>query len=255
MPSVVRCDLTTVGYAMSIISGAENLLLARLPASEYKRLASRMCLVTLDFKQIIYKYRAPIDYVYFPTRGAASAITIMENGSAIEVATIGNEGVVGHSILFSGNESTNEIIMQVGGEALRMDAEVFRQEAGHDGPLRRLMLSYNAAYAIQVSQSVGCNGLHNVQQRCCRWLLITLDRMESNVVPLTHEFLSIMLGVRRASVTEVLGPLHEQGFVSNSRGAITILNRQGLEKLSCECYRKVKDEFERLLSDWDSALS
>jgi CRP-like cAMP-binding protein len=238
---------------MPIDSVARNLLLARLPKSEYERLIDRMRPVSLDFRQILYQARAPIEHVYFPIRGAASAITIMQNGSAIEVATIGNEGVVGHSLLFSGKESTNELIMQVGGEGLRMDAEVFRQEAGHDGPLRRLMMSYNAAYSIQVSQSVGCNGLHNVQQRCCRWLLITLDRMESNVVPITHEFLSIMLGVRRASVTEVLGPLRDQGLVDNGRGAINILDRQGLEKLSCECYRRVKDEFDRILSDWNSA--
>ena len=240
---------------MSINLSAQNLLLARLAPPEYERLVGRMRPVTLEFKQILYKYREPIKYVYFPTRGAASAVTVMENGSAIEVATVGNEGVLGHSILFSGNESTNEIIMQVGGEGLRMDAEVLRQEAGQDSPLRRLLLRYNAAYAIQVSQSVGCNGLHTVQQRCCRWLLITLDRMESNVVPLTHEFLSIMLGVRRASVTEVLRPLHEQGLVSNSRGAITIVDRHGLEKLACECYRRVRDEFERILADWDLTKS
>ena len=234
---------------------AKNLLLERLAPPEYERLVGRMRLVTLEFKKILYKYREPIEYVYFPTRGAASALTIMENGDAIEVATVGNEGVLGHSILFSGNQSTNEIIMQVGGEALRVDADVLRHEASQDGPLRRLMLSYNSAYMIQVSQSVGCNGLHTVQQRCCRWLLITLDRMESNVVPLTHEFLSIMLGVRRASVTEVLRPLHEQGLVNNSRGAITIVDRDGLEKLACECYRRVREEFERILADWDLAKS
>jgi len=240
---------------MPIDSTACNLLLARLPNSECERLTDRMRPVSLEFKQVLYKTRTPIEHVYFLSRGAASALTVMQNGSAIEVATIGNEGVVGHSILFSANESTNEILMQVAGEGLRMDAEVFRHEAGHDGPLRRLMLSYNAAYLIQVSQSVGCNGLHTVQQRCCRWLLITLDRMESNVVPLTHEFLSIMLGVRRASVTEVLGPLQDKGLVNNSRGAITIVDRDGLEKLACECYRKVKDEFERILAGWDSVKS
>ena len=157
-------------------------------------------------------YREPIDFVYFPTRGAASAVTAMEDGSAIEVATIGNEGVVGHSILDGGDDlSPNDIIMQVKGEALRMDAKILKQEAGKDGPFRRLLLRYNKAFLTQISQSVACNGLHTVQQRCCRWLLITLDRMESNVVPLTHEFLGIMLGVRRSSVTEVLGPLDEKG--------------------------------------------
>jgi CRP-like cAMP-binding protein len=240
---------------MSIDRSAGNLLLARLPAAECERLTSRMRHVRVEFKQVLYHTRAPIEYVYFLSSGAASAMTVMDNGSAIEVATIGYEGLVGHSILFSGGESTNEVIVQVPGEALRMDANVLRQEAATDSPLRRLLQCYNAAYTVQLAQSVACNGFHNVQQRCCRWLLITLDRMESNVVPLTHEFLSIMLGVRRASVTEVLRPLHEQGLVNNSRGAITILDRSGLEKLSCECYRKVKDEFERVFADWNSPKS
>jgi CRP-like cAMP-binding protein len=224
-----------------------NQLLARLLPAEYQRLLERMRPVALEFKQVLYKAKDPIEFVYFPTRGAASAITIMEDGSAIEVATIGNEGVVGHSILVADDTSPNQIIIQVAGDALRMDADVLQQEAGKDGPLRRLLLKYNRVFLTQLSQSVACNGLHPIQQRCCRWLLITLDRMESNVVPLTHEFLAIMLGVRRSSVTEVLGPLHDKGLVNNSRGMITILDRAGLEKLSCECYRKVKDEFARLL--------
>lgn len=231
---------------MSLNPG-QNLFLARLPPAEYQRLAARMRLVSLDFKQILYKYRGPIDCVYFPISGTASALTIMEDGSAIEVATTGNEGVLGTSVLFAGNTSTNEIIVQIAGEALHMDVDVLEQEAGNDSPLLRLLLRYNMALLTQISQSVACNGLHPIQQRCCRWLLTTLDRMKSNVVPLTHEFLGIMLGVRRASVTEVLRSLHEQGLVHNSRGAITVLNRQGLEELSCECYRKVRLEFDRLL--------
>jgi len=204
--------------------------------------------VTLEFKEALYQFGKPVDFVYFPIEGAASAVTIMDNGSAIEVATIGNEGVVGHGILDGDDDlAPNDVIIQVAGQALRMDADAFKREAGKDGPLRRLLLRYNKAYLMQISQSVACNGLHAIQQRCCRWLLITLDRMESNVVPLTHEFLAIMLGVRRSSVTEVIRPLHQQGLVKNSRGAIMILDRAGLEKLSCECYRKVKNEFDRLL--------
>ncbi|HEY1784517.1 MAG TPA: Crp/Fnr family transcriptional regulator [Pirellulales bacterium] len=232
---------------MSFPSPSKNLILARLPAADLQRLLTRMRPVSLDFKQILYKSQARIEFVYFPLRGAASALTIMQDGSAIEVATIGNEGVVGLSVLFAGNESPNEMIVQVAGDALRIDAGVLEQEAEKDSPLRRLLLRYNMVFLMQISQSVACNGLHPIQQRCCRWLLITLDRMESNVVPLTHEFLAIMLGVRRASVTDVLHPLHQLGLVNNSRGAITILNREGLEKLSCECYRKLRDEFDQLL--------
>jgi CRP-like cAMP-binding protein len=226
---------------------AGNRLLARLPRAEYQRLVARMQPVSLEFKQVLYKYQAPIDYVYFPIRGTASALTIMQDGSAIEVATVGNEGVVGLAVLLAGKTSPNEVIIQIAGDALRMGADVLEQDAGHDGPLRRLLLLYQTAFMSQVSQSVACNGLHPVHQRCCRWLLMTRDRMDTDEVPLTHEFLAIMLGVRRSSVTEVLGPLHEQGLVSNHRGTINILDRQGLEKTACECYRKVQDEFERLL--------
>jgi CRP-like cAMP-binding protein len=235
------------GLSMSIKPGARNLLLARLPEADYARLAGRMRLVNLEFKQTLYKVRAPIKSVFFPIRGFASALTIMDDGTAIEVGTIGNEGMVGLSVLVAGKASPNEIVVQIAGQALRMDADVLEEEAGKDGPLRQLLLRYNMVFLTQLSQSVACNGLHPIQQRCCRWLLVTLDRMESNVVPLTHHFLGIMLGVRRASVSEALRPLHEQGLVKNSRGAITVLDREGLEKFSCECYRKVKDEFDRVL--------
>ncbi len=225
---------------------AGNQLLARLPLTERQRLVARMRPVSLDFKQILYKAKAPIDSVYFPNRGTASALTIMEDGSAIEVATIGREGVVGLGVLLAGNTSANEVIIQIAGDGLQMDAAVLKEEAGKDCPLRRLLLLYHTAFMTQVSYSVACNGLHPIQQRCCRWLLMTHDRMESDTVPLTHEFLGIMLGVRRASVTDVLGPLHEKGLLNNGRGTITILDRPGLEKLACECYQKVKDEFDQL---------
>jgi CRP-like cAMP-binding protein len=247
VPSVVRCDQLPKGHPMCSSPIPKNLLLARLPRADYDRLFDRMRPVNLDFKQVLYKYREPIDYVYFPTSGAASAVTVMEDGDAIEVATIGNEGVVGHGVLFANELSTTDVIIQVAGTGLRIDAHDLKEMAANGGPLRQLLLRYNSAVMAQISQSVACNGLHAIQPRCCRWLLITLDRMESNVVPLTHEFLAIMLGVRRSSVTEVLGPLQEKGLLVNSRGNITILDRKGLEKLACECYKKVKDEFDRLL--------
>ncbi len=224
-----------------------NQLLAHLPPAEHQRLVARMSPVALEFKQILYRTGATIEGVYFPNSGTASALTIMEDGSAIEVATVGNEGMVGLGVLLADKTSPNEVIVQIAGDALWMDADVLEQEAGHDSPLRRLLLLYQTAFLTQVSYSVACNGLHALQQRCCRWLLMTHDRMDGDEVPLTHEFLGIMLGVRRASVTDVLRPLHEQGLLSNSRGTITILDRTGLEALSCECYRKVRGEFDRLL--------
>ena len=226
---------------------AGNQLLARLPAAERQRLIARMRPVKLEFRQVLYRTGATIDSVYFPNSGTASAITIMENGSAIEVATIGKEGLVGLNALLADRTSPNEVIVQIAGDGMRMDVDVLEEEAGSDTPLRRMLLLYQTAFLTQVSYSVACNGLHSVQQRCCRWLLMTHDRVDTDEVPLTHEFLGIMLGVRRASVTAVLGPLHEQGLVRNGRGTIAIVDRSGLEILACECYRKVKDEFDRLL--------
>jgi CRP-like cAMP-binding protein len=217
-----------------------------LPSSEFRRLSPTLQAVPLVAKQNIFKVRARFDYVYFPTVGVISAMTVMEDGSAIEVATIGNEGMAGLTAAFGGETSPYEVMVQVSGEGLRMPTDVFAKEAGKDGPLRQIMVLYNTAFATQVSYSVACNGLHIVQKRCCRWLLMTQDRVGSNVLSLTHEFLAIMLGVRRASVTEVLLPLQERGLIRNGRGQIEIVDRPGLESLVCECYRAVNDEFARL---------
>ena len=221
--------------------------MARLPAAEYQRLVARMRPVKLDFRQVLYRAKASIECVYFPNSGTASAMTIMEDGSAIEVATIGKEGMVGLGVCWRTKHRPTRSSSRSPAMRLRMDVDVLEEEAGRDSPLRRKLLLYQTAFLTQVSYSVACNGLHTIQQRCCRWLLMTHDRVDSDEVPLTHEYLGIMLGVRRASVTEVLRPLNEQGLVNNSRGAITILDRAGLEEMACECYRKVKSEFDRLL--------
>jgi CRP-like cAMP-binding protein len=235
------------GSAVTEPGAVRNRLLARLSAGDRERLLSRMQRVDLRFKQVLYRYQAPIDYVYFPNRGTASALAIMNDGRAIELVQIGNEGLVGASALLCENVSPSEIVIQLAGDAWRIRTETLRNEIRHDGPLRELLLRYHAALTIQISQSVACNGLHSVQERCCRWLLMTHDRMESDTFPLTHEFLGIMLGVRRSSISEVLHPLGQQGLIRSKRGEITILDRAGLERKSCECYRKVTEEFHRLL--------
>ncbi len=227
-------------------SSAENRLLARLPKDEYDRLLPRLQAVPFEFKQVVYHARSPIDYVYFPRRGTLSALTRMADGSAIEVATIGNEGMVGLMAFIGATTSPNEVIVQVPGDGLRMKAEVLQEEANRDGPLRRLLVLYHTAFHTQVSQSVACNGLHPILKRCCRWLLMTHDRVHSDDLHLTHEFLAIMLGVQRSSVTEVLQPWREQGLIYNGRGKIKVIDRKGLEAASCECYRSVQDEFDRL---------
>ncbi len=223
-----------------------NRLLALLPPADYQRLTPWLQGVSFPPKQVLYKARSPIDYVYFPSSGIVSAMTVMGDGAAIEVATIGNEGMAGLTAFIGGETSPNEVMVQVPGDGIRMPADVLRQEADKKGPLHRLLVLYNTAFATQVSYSVACNGLHKVEKRCCRWLLMCLDRVGSDVLPLTHEFLAIMLGVRRSSLTEVLHPLQERGLIHNGRGKIKVLHRDGLEATSCECYTSVKDEFARL---------
>jgi CRP-like cAMP-binding protein len=223
-----------------------NRLLARLPPEEYQRLFPRLQPVPLALKHVVYEVRSSIDFAYFPSRGVISALTLMEDGRAIEVATIGDEGMVGLPLLVGAKTTANRMIVQVPGEALRMAEDVLREEVSRDSALRRLLVLYHTAFLAQVSQAVACNGLHSVYQRCCRWLLMTQDRAHSDVFPMTHEFLAEMLGVRRSTVSEVLEPFQEKGLIRYSRGRLTVLDRDGLMAGSCECYRRINEEFARL---------
>jgi CRP-like cAMP-binding protein len=224
-----------------------NKLLARLPKQERDRLQPKFQRIPLEIKHILHEADGVIDFVYFPLAGVVSAVTLMTNGTNIEVATIGREGMLSLSAFLGPATSPNRMIVQVKGEALRMEATVFRAETDDDTPLRRLIILYHAAFLRQISQAVACNGLHTVQKRCCRWLLMTHDRAGSDQFYLTHEFLAHMLGVRRASVSEVLKPLQEKGLIRNRQGITTILNRKGLERACCECYQQLENEFARLL--------
>jgi CRP-like cAMP-binding protein len=181
-----------------------NQLLARLPSSIYNRLLRHLKPVKLEPDQVLLKARAPFTHVYFPVWAVTSFLTVMENGDAIEVGTVGNEGMVGAGGLMGAPHSTNQVIVQVPGEALRAETTVVQKELEQDGVFRRLLVKYQSAFHAQVAQSVACNGLHPIDKRCCRWLLMTHDRVGAEVLPLTHEYLSYMLGVRRASITEVL---------------------------------------------------
>ncbi|MFL5331525.1 MAG: Crp/Fnr family transcriptional regulator [Gemmataceae bacterium] len=227
--------------------GVGNRLLDRLPSAEMQRLSGEIQQVSLPFKQVIYQAREPIQHTYFITSGIASAIATARDGRAVEVATIGNEGMLGLPAAFGETGSPNQIVMQVAGTALRISTAALAAERANNTPLYQTLIRYHAAYLTQISQSVACNGLHTVKHRCCRWLLATHDRFQADEIPLTHEFLAIMLGVRRASVSEVLRPLQKQGMLSSGRGRITIMNRPALESCACECYRTVVDEYRRLL--------
>ena len=198
-------------------------------------------------KHVLFERGATIDYAYFPNQGVLSQLTVMEDGDGIELATVGNEGMVGLPLLWGVTEASSRVVVQVPSTSLRFRADRLTVEISRDTALRRLLLLYNGAFLMQVSQGVACNGLHSVQQRCCRWLLMTRDRVVADEFPITHDFLAQMLGVRRASVTQVLWPLQQAGLVRYSRGRMLVLDRNGLEGASCECYRIVKREFERLL--------
>src|SRR4051812_37631612 len=223
-----------------------NRLLARLPEAEYRRLLPHLEPVELPPDSVLYEAGGAIDYAYFPAGAVLSALVVMQDGNYIEVATIGREGLIGH-YGFGGKTSPHKVIVQIGDGGHRIASRALHEEAAKDGPLKDLLAVYHIAFMAQVSQSVACNGLHRLEQRCCRWLLMSRDRVGSDDIRLTHEYLSFMLGARRASVTEALGPLQEAGLVESSRGVITILDGAGLEARTCECYALVRDRYEELL--------
>jgi CRP-like cAMP-binding protein len=225
---------------------SRNRLLARLPDDERRALTALMQHVELGHGQVLYEARGSIDYAYFPAGAVLSALTVMSDGGAIEVATVGGEGMVGH-YGYGGRTSPHRVLFQIEGAALRIPAADLQSQAAARGPIRELLSAYHIAFMAQVSQSVACNGLHRLEQRCCRWLLMSRDRVGSDDLRLTHDYLAIMLGARRASVTDALGPLQEAGLVRSHRGTISILDGAGLEARSCECYFVVRDEYDRLL--------
>ena len=224
-----------------------NALLGKVPAAIMERLKVHLQPVNLPRGKVLYEARSPIDYSYFSNSGSLSAVAVMRDGRMIEVATIGNEGGTGLPVLSQTGDSPNRVFAQIPGEGVRIRADILTKEVQKSPALKELFEAYHKAFMFQASQSVACNGLHQVQQRCCRWLLMTHDRIQGDEINLTHEILSIMLGVRRATVTDVIGDLEEQGVVGTGRGKVIILKRSALEAAACECYRDVRDEYKRLL--------
>jgi CRP-like cAMP-binding protein len=232
----------------------QNRLLASLPYEVYERLRPHVIPTALEFKCPLYEANEPIEYVHFIETGVASLVNTMTNGDVAEVGTIGNEGFVGLPVLFGDKEAPTSVYMQVGGAGLKMKADVFRAEMQANASTQRAMLGYAHAFFNQVAQSAACNTLHLLEQRCCRWLLMTQDRMQSCNFPLTQEFLAMMLGVRRASVTDAARALKRAGLINYTRGCVTILDRAGMEKRTCECYGVTKREFDRLLGLFPSSI-
>jgi CRP-like cAMP-binding protein len=233
-----------VEQAESLESG--NLILAALPASERARLAAHLQVVELQMGETIYQQGASIPFAYFPVDAVISALQIMEDGATVEVNLAGREGLVGLSLIFGVTRTFNEWIVQVPGTALRISAQQLRDEFNRNGQLQLILLRYAHAVIQQISQSVACNRLHHIEERLCRWLLMMHDRVGRDELPLTHEFVARMLGVRRAGVTEALGVLQRAGMLTIGRGEIVLLDRRGLEEAVCECYHIIRAEFDKL---------
>jgi CRP-like cAMP-binding protein len=225
-----------------------NRLLAALPREEYERILPHLGHVTFKLGEVVYESGGQMEHIYFPTKAIVSLLYLMENGASAEMGMAGNEGLVGVALFMGGNTMPNRAVVQSAGGAVRMKARVLRDEFARGGAFQRLLLRYTQALLTQMSQTAVCNRLHAIEQQLCRWLLLSHDRLKSNELVMTQELIAGMLGVRREGVTAAAGRLQEQGIISYVRGRIRIHDRRGLEASACECYKVVKDEYDRLLN-------
>jgi CRP-like cAMP-binding protein len=228
-------------------SSFDNRLLAALPWEVRGRLCSALDPVTFALGDLVYDTGARMAHIYFPTTCVVSLIYTMEDGATAEMGLVGNEGAVGIALFMGGETTPNQAVAQVAGGALRMKAQALLEEFRRGGPFQLALLRYTQALITQISQTAVCNRLHPVEKRLCRWLLLTHDRVPSDELLMTQEFIAHMLGVRREGVTAAAHHLHKAGLIRYARGHINILDREGLEAVACECYGVVKTELDRLL--------
>jgi CRP-like cAMP-binding protein len=225
-----------------------NRILNALTRDEFERLSLYLEYVKMPLGEVLCRPNEPITHVYFPNSGAVSLVSTFEDGDSVEVGMVGNEGMFGVCAFLGSIATPLEAIVQLEGDGLRMRADVLRAEFKKGGQLQDLLLRYTQAFLTQVAQGAACNRAHGVGGRLAKWLLMSQDRAHSKELGLTHEFISQMLGIRRAGVTEAAGQLKQLGLINYRRGNVTILDREGLEAASCECYPILKKEFVRLLS-------
>ena len=225
----------------------QNHLLAALPAADYQRIAPHLELVSMPLSEVLYESGKQLRHVYFPTTSIVSLLYVMEDGASAEIAVVGNEGILGIALFMGGESTPGRAVVQSAGEGYRLKAQLLKKEFNLSGPMLHLLLRYTQSLITQMAQTAVCNRHHSVDQQLCRWLLLSLDRLLSNELIMTHELIANMLGVRREGVTEAAGKLHDLGLINYSRGHITVLDRPGIEQRSCECYEVVKRETDRLL--------
>jgi CRP-like cAMP-binding protein len=230
-------------------SPRQNHLLAALPPSEFARIEPHLELVTMSLGDVLYESGGQLKHVYFPTDSIVSLLYVMEDGASAEIAVVGNEGILGISLFMGGETTPSRAVVQSKGFSYRMPAQHLKLEFNRAGPMMHLLLRYTQALITQMSQTAVCNRHHSVDQQLCRWLLLSLDRLDAEELTMTQELIANMLGVRREGVTEAAGKLRDFGIIQYSRGRIKVLDRPRLERHVCECYAVVKKEFDRLLSD------
>jgi CRP-like cAMP-binding protein len=228
-------------------SPKQNHLLDALPAGDYDRLQSHLELVPMALGDVLYESGAKLRHVYFPTTSIVSLLYVMEDGASAEIAIVGNEGMLGISLFMGGDTTPSRAVVQSAGYGFRLRADLLKNEFERFGPTMHLLLRYTQALITQMAQTAVCNRHHSVDQQLCRWLLLSLDRLQTNDLTMTQELIANMLGVRREGVTEAAGKLQDAGLIHYRRGQISVVDRPGLEARVCECYQVVKTEFDRLL--------
>lgn len=230
------------------IDPRRNKLLASLPEAEWERWRPQLEAVEMPLGQVLYESGIALSHVYFPTSAIVSLLYVMENGASAEIAVVGNEGIVGISLFMGGESTPSRAVVQSAGQGFRLRAQVIKEEFTRP-PILHLLLRYTQALITQMAQTAVCNRHHSLDQQLCRWLLLSLDRLEGSELVMTQELIANMLGVRREGVTEGALKLQRAGLIRYARGRISVLNRRGLEQRTCECYAVVKKEYDRLLPD------
>jgi hypothetical protein len=225
-----------------------NRLLAALPPEVLQQLAPELETVPIHNREVIQPIGRLAEHVYFPHSGMGSIVIHMKGGVNVEAATVGNEGVLGISYVLGDALATEEMMIQLPGEASRLRISVLRAEFDRDERLRMLLLRYSQLLMGQIAQGSGCNRIHPIEGRCARWLLSTHDRVEGDQFPLTQDFMALMLGVRRAGVSVAQHALQQDGLIHYTRGQVTILDRTGLEEVACECYGVIRERFDRFFA-------
>jgi len=225
----------------------QNRLLAALPEAELARWRPHLEAVEMPLGKVLYEPGSRLAHVYFPTTSIVSLLYVMEDGASAEIAVVGNEGIVGISLFMGGESTPSRALVQSAGQGYRLKADLMLQEFSRAGAVMHLLLRYTQALITQMAQTAVCNRHHSLDQQLCRWLLLSLDRLHSKELVMTQELIANMLGVRREGVTEAAGNLQQAGLIRYQRGHITVLDREKLERRTCECYAVVKKEYDRLL--------